>query len=148
MAFKFNWKSSWYRKQPNGGLDTGASTTKGENYQFQGCKFCTTKFIFCALISFSFSPCLVFGKFEGKCEENYHTMLMRWCLFIFSTTVSSHEELRNNYFFLSWHNILYLISYVQDPISVEKEVSISKSILACPICYQPFTWNGNLGLSM
>ncbi|KAL6317138.1 hypothetical protein AAG906_029890 [Vitis piasezkii] len=35
-----------------------------------------------------------------------------------------------------------------DPISVEKEVSIGKSILACPICYQPFTWNGDLGLSV
>uniref|UniRef100_F6HN09 Uncharacterized protein n=1 Tax=Vitis vinifera TaxID=29760 RepID=F6HN09_VITVI len=36
----------------------------------------------------------------------------------------------------------------QDSISVEKEVSISKSILACPICYQPFTWNGNRGLKV
>ncbi|KAK9270746.1 hypothetical protein L1049_026329 [Liquidambar formosana] len=35
-----------------------------------------------------------------------------------------------------------------DPVLVEKEVGTSKDILACPICYNPLTWNGDPTLSV
>ncbi|KAJ7959024.1 putative S-adenosylmethionine-dependent methyltransferase [Quillaja saponaria] len=35
-----------------------------------------------------------------------------------------------------------------EPVVVEKEVKQRKNILACPICYEPLTWNGNQGLSI
>lgn len=36
----------------------------------------------------------------------------------------------------------------QDPVIIETEVSTSKDILACPICYEPLVWNGDPGLSV
>ncbi|KAJ9167031.1 hypothetical protein P3X46_021714 [Hevea brasiliensis] len=35
-----------------------------------------------------------------------------------------------------------------DPVVVEKEVSISKNILACPVCYEPLSWIGDRVLSV
>ncbi|KAK9271331.1 hypothetical protein L1049_026921 [Liquidambar formosana] len=35
-----------------------------------------------------------------------------------------------------------------DPVLLEKEASTSKDILACPICYDPLTWNGDRALSV